>query len=222
MELQLGYCQAYKGLEYHSEEAYAEMNMDISKASWRPAIAIFSKKYYNEIRALSNEKKYDYCFIGSIKSCKFRRQWIIDFMKKYFTEKSIFVNTDNDKDWVPLGVYDKSNSINGYCPKQQKNNQSRSVQYRIVNENLFYFETMRQSKFCLCPAGDSLWSFRFYEVLMCESIPIVQSWHHTYRTEEESKINYSYYLSCDYSNHIYNTSLLKNNTEIFEKYHLLH
>lgn len=47
---------------------------------------------------------------------------------------------------------------------------------------------MCQSKFVLCPADDAPWSFRFYEVLMCKSILIVESWHHTYRTKEEANI----------------------------------
>ena len=40
--------------------------------------------------------------------------------------------------------------------------------------------------------GDTYWSFRFYETLMCKTIPMVTSWHHTYRTKEEAKINYKY------------------------------
>jgi len=54
-------------------------------------------------------------------------------------------------------------------------NQSKQVQYRVVKENMYYFEKMCQSKFILCPAGDEPWSFRFYETLMCKSIPIVES-----------------------------------------------
>ena len=38
-----------------------------------------------------------------------------------------------------------------------------------VDNNKFYFETMTQSKFVLCPAGDAPWSFRFYETIMCHS-----------------------------------------------------
>jgi hypothetical protein len=76
-------------------------------------------------------------------------------------------------------------------------NQSKKVQYRIVEENLNYFEKMCQSKFVLCPAGDAPWSFRFYEILMCKSTPIVESWHHTYRTVEEAKFDYKYVLYKD-------------------------
>lgn len=99
------------------------------------------------------------------------------------------------------------------------------------------------SKFVLCPGGDAPWSFRFYEVLMCKSIPIVESWHHTYRTKEESKINYKYLLlenienDINYKKHeddsrnailfyevgdgIKYDDYVNENTKIFEKYHLL-
>jgi len=83
---------------------------------------------------------------------------------------------------------------------------------------------MCQSKFILCPGGDAPWSFRFYETLMCQSIPIVESWHHTYRTPEESIIKYEYIL-INNMNNIMNISydnMIKQNNLLFEQYHLLH
>ena len=85
---------------------------------------------------------------------------------------------------------------------------------------------MCKSKYILCPAGDTSWSFRFYETLMCKSLPIVISWHHTYRTKEESNIKYKYLLLenveeqrklCDSE---YN-NLVSENTKIFQKFHML-
>jgi len=101
------------------------------------------------------------------------------------------------------------------------NNQSKKVQYRVVKENIDYFEKMCKSKFILCPAGDSSWSFRFYEVLMCKSIPIVESWHHTYRTREEADFNYKYVLYQDIENDIICDDYVNINTNIFENNHLL-
>jgi hypothetical protein len=109
----------------------------------------------------------------------------------------------------------------GFCPKNAPNNQSKEAQYRVVQENLDYFERMCKSKFVLCPAGDSSWSFRFYEVLMCKSIPIVESWHHTYRTKEESKIQYKYVLYQNIENEIMYDDYIRENTTLFENYHLL-
>jgi hypothetical protein len=222
--LDLGWCQGYMALQYHMEEAIIEKKLQNISASWCPSFAIFSRKYYNDINELNHKKKYDYCFIGSINSSCERRQWVIDFAKKNFTNNSLFINTDNNPKWELLGSFDYSKLNLGFCPKLQPDNQSKKTQYRIVNDNIEYFEKMCQSKFVLCPAGDAPWSFRFYEVLMCKSIPIVESWHHTYRTEEEANINYKYILYQyieNLRNDINYDDYVNENTQLFEKYHLL-
>lgn len=236
IELQLGWCQGYMALQYHMEEAILEQEAMIEEeamiekklkmnATACPSIAIFSKKYYDDINELNHTKKYDYCFIGSISSCYDRRRWVIDFAKKNFTSNSIFINTDNHSNWELLGEFDYSKLKLGFCPKIQPDNQSKKVQYRIVKDNIEYFEKMCQSKFVLCPAGDAPWSFRFYEVLMCKSIPIVESWHHTYRTKEEATLKYKYILYQDIENDIENNitydDYVNENTKIFVNYHML-
>jgi len=208
----------YMGLQYHYEEAYLEINKKPENLSWCPPIAIFPRNYYNKIQELNHNKIYDYVFIGSINSSQKNREWAIEFAINNFTKNSIFINTDDVK-WYSIGEFDLTNQKKGYCPKNQTDNQSKNVQYRKIEDNLFYFETMCQAKFCLCPAGDAPWSFRFYEILMCKSIPIVESWHHTYRTVEESTIDYKYYLYNDMKD--YDESIIHSNKVIFEKYHLL-
>jgi hypothetical protein len=176
-------------------------NYNISAA---PPYAIFAKSYLSEMKELNREKKYDYVFIGSINSNQLGRKWVLDFIKTRFTDKSIFINTDEKK---------------GFCPKNQIDSQSRATQFRIIKDNLPYFQTMASSKFVLCPAGDAPWSFRFYETLMCGSIPIVESWHHTYRTKEEADIKYKYILKDE--SHLYNEEDVHTNDTLFEKYHTL-
>ena len=223
-KLNLGWCQGYMGLHYHMEEALIEKQIQNTQPTDCPPFALFSNKYYNDINELNHEKKYDFCFIGSINSCYERRKWVIDFAKNNFTTNSIFINTDNKPEWELLGSFDYSKINLGFCPKIQPDNQSKKVQYRIVKENVDYFEKMSQSKFVLCPAGDSSWSFRFYEVLMCKSIPIVESWHHTYRTKEEATLNYKYILYKNIENNqndINYDEYVSENTKIFENYHLL-
>ena len=191
-ELCLGVCQGYMGLKYHMEDALIENDLDTELATSNPSVAIFARKYYSDIQKLDHVKKYDFCFIGSIKSAPSAREWVVIFAKENFTEKSIFINTDNDPDWISLGSFDYSHLQIGFAPKMTNDTQSRNAQYRIIPENRFYFETMRKSLYVLCPAGDSAWSFRFYETLMCKSVPIVFTWHNTYRTKEESKLQYVY------------------------------
>jgi hypothetical protein len=217
--------KGYAGLKYHLEEAYIENNLPLHNLSNDPPFAIFSKKYYNEIDNLDNSKIHDFCFIGSINSCYEKRIWVIDFAKKNFTSNSIFINTDPD--WKLIGDFDYSDKNLGYNPKIQKDNQSKGVQYRVVSENLFYFSVMCKSKFILCPEGDAPWSFRFYETLMCKSIPIVESVRHTYRTDEESNIDYQYMLLREnkytdlLNNNLEYSSLVEKNTILFKIFHML-
>jgi hypothetical protein len=216
----------YEGLKYHNEEALSEAGKPILTAVNNPDIALFSREYYNQIQNLNHEKKYDYVFIGNLRdNIIHNRSWIIDFAKKHFTANSIFINTNTlgEENWKSLGVFDFTYTHKSKCfsPMNYNGdiNQTKAVQYRIVSENKFYFETMCQSKFCLCPAGDCPWSFRFYEVLMCKSIPIVESWLHTFRTETESTFGYRYLLNT--ATHIFDPSIIEHNTNIFERNHLI-
>jgi hypothetical protein len=213
--------QSYWALYFHMEEALIEKNYNSDHARRDPIFALFSKKYYNEINNLNHDKKYDFCFIGSINSNYKARIWVIEFAKRYFTENSIFINTDNNPHWESLGVFDYSHTNVGYCPKLQPNSQTREAQYRVVSENIDYFEKMCQSIFVLCPAGDAPWSFRFYEVLMCKSLPIVESIHHTYRTRHESMLKYKHVLYDSICMVIPYNEYIKDNIQIFENNHLL-
>ena len=61
---------------------------------------------------------------------------------------------------------------------------------------------------------------------MCKSIPIVESWHHTYRTKQEATIPYNYILSDnklfqEATNTLYDKNMIETNTELFLKYHMI-
>jgi len=218
----------YEGLQAHMEHALEEMRLEHICAVLCPEKALFSNAYYDSICKLHHHKKYDFCFIGSINSNYEERKWVIDFAKKYFTNNSIFINTDTNTCWNLLGTFDLSNKHMGFCPKECDNYQSKNVQYRTIENNKFYFETMTQSKFVLCPAGDAPWSFRFYETLLCHSIPILISEHHSYRTKAESRLKYSFIITdinSGYSDfklindELYD-KLVKNNISILNQNHI--
>jgi hypothetical protein len=138
----LDWGQGYNGLKYHMEDALLEGNLNPKHAIWNPPIALFSKKYYNELNELNHEKIHDFCFIGSINSNYTARQWVIDFVKKYFTVNSIFINTDNDPKWELLGTFDYSNEfkkehqelITEYNSKQYQ--RDRAKDYPLIQEQL--------------------------------------------------------------------------------------
>jgi hypothetical protein len=59
---------------------------------------------------------------------------------------------------------------------------------------------------------------RFYEAIMCRSIPIVEKAEHSYRSEKESKIDYKYYLTSD-NEFIYREDWAEHNYNLFLIYH---
>lgn len=112
-----------------------------------------------------------------------------------------------------MGNYDHTLSENGFVPREVS----------ISKRNFFdkkYFDNLSQSKFCLCPGGDAIWSMRFYECLMCKCIPIVNIVKETYRSKEESKLDYKYYLSSD-KEFVYREDWVEHNYKIFLQYHTL-
>lgn len=110
------------------------------------------------------------------------------------------------------GNYDYTIKKCGFVPKEQP----------IAKRNQFdkdYFTKLSESKFTLCPAGDNIWSMRFYEALMCKSIPIVNNKNETFRSKAESELNYKYYLATE--QHVYREDWVEHNHRIFLKYHTL-
>ena len=204
-------------------ESYSELS--ISKKNIDKSYAIYPKRFYKNIN-LNIDKKYDFIFIGAFSFVSGQekgynsRKWVIDFAKKIFTNNSLFINTTKNHnlhyEWLKLGTYDKTLEIDSddiMCPK-----------YLPMNKrNVFdkkYFDNLSQSKFGLCPAGDCMYSMRFYECLMCKCIPIVNTVEETYRSKEESKLNYKYYLSSD-KEFVYREDWVEHNHNIFLQYHTL-
>ena len=44
-----------------------------------------------------------------------------------------------------------------------------------------YFKFLANSQFVLCPSGDYVWSYRFFEAILCGAIPIVEQSCHAYK-----------------------------------------
>jgi hypothetical protein len=39
-----------------------------------------------------------------------------------------------------------------------------------------YFQLLSNSQFVLCPDGRYVWTYRFFEAVLCGAIPIIQNW----------------------------------------------
>jgi len=61
-----------------------------------------------------------------------------------------------------------------------------------------YYDTMCRSKFTLTPTGDCPWSYRFFEAIMCMSIPVVEK-----NSNDVYKDDYFYYTDDNQKSHKY-------------------
>ena len=197
-------------------ESYKELSIS-KKKNDDYSYAIFPKRFYKNIN-LNIDKKYDFIFIGGLltdNSTFINRKWIIPFIENKFNNNSYLQFTDmkTKKNHTKMGDYDYTLTKIGFVPKEVELNKRNFF-------DKLYFDNLSQSKFCLCPAGDSMWSMRFYECLMCKCIPIVDKVEETFRSVEESKLDYKYYLtSCP--EFVYREDWVEHNYNIFIKYHTL-
>ena len=200
-------------------EAHKEKNMIVRKYKILP-YAIFPNRFYDMVNqyTTNNAKIYDFCFIGGLNTDSLtllNRQWILPFITQHFNESSYlqFTDTKTKIDYTSFGSFDYTLSQVGFVPKEVP-----LKERNFFDEN--YFLKMSQSKFCICPAGDAPWSMRFYEALMCKSIPIVLNVKDSYRSIDESKLDYKFYLTTD-AEFIYREDWVEHNYKLFLLYHTL-
>jgi len=201
-------------MRFWQAEAYREIGVEIK--SFDHQKAVFPRRFYVPIQELDHTKVFDFCFIGAYQVDALtaaRRAWLIDFIKARFSEKSYLQLTDKEtkKGYVPMGVFDYTLQRTGFVPKEVP----------LEQRNFFdehYYRVMCQSQLTLCPAGDVRWSMRFYEALMCKSIPILQS-RTLHRSLREALRGYKVYTPSEEL--IYKSDWVEQNYKIFLKHHTL-
>lgn len=193
-----------------------EASRELGIKNYESDYITFPKKFYDIIENISKEKIYDFVFIGGLKTDETtfkNRKWILSFIYKYFNKNSYLQFTDKKTKlyYKPIDIYDFTLLKKGFVPKEN------------IKKNYFdinYYDNMCKSKFCLCPAGDVNWSYRFFEALICKTIPIVNKKSDMYIEEHYSTLDYKYYLST--SNVFeYRNDWVEHNYNIFMKYHTL-
>jgi len=180
-----------------------------------PIKLLYPRSYLNKIAALDHQKKHDYCFVGGLYRPETfqHRRWILDFARHKFTERSYFQLTDGYEQHVPLGKFDNTHPEGDtFVPKEVP-----PIDRGFFHEH--FFRIMCASQFTLCPAGDAPWSMRFFEAIMCHSIPIVSDFGHAGRNDLERSIGYRVLLADD--EHIYDETIAKENFQLFLRHQTL-
>lgn len=79
-----------------------------------------------------------------------------------------------------------------------------------------YYRTMCESKFTLCPAGDFKWTYRFFEAIICKSIPVVER-----QGVDQSMDGFRYFLQDERSIHRYSAKVCNDNYRLLVAKHSL-
>lgn len=72
-----------------------------------------------------------------------------------------------------------------------------------------YYQMMSRAKFVLCPNGDFVWTYRFFEAILCGAIPIIQDYCELYE-------GFTYY-TMDSPSFEYTHDIAENNLLIAKK-----
>lgn len=91
------------------------------------------------------------------------------------------------------------------------NSSNRGREFPLKTFDEDYFNEMQKYKFVFCPDGDFIWSYRFFESIMCGAIPIV---------ENETKLFegfYYYNLQSDLKSITWNEEWVVNNKKILNE-----
>lgn len=203
-------------LEMWYLEAYQEAGMKKRLGEIDKRYALYPKRFYKTVQGFDQNKTIDFCFIGAFRidaATVARRSWIVPFIEHHFTDKSYLQFTDQStkSNHTTLGVYDYTLLRNGFVPKET------AVELRNYFDER-YFRTMCSSQFTLCPGGDENWSMRFYEALMCKTIPILLD-RTSFRSTCEARLPYKYFLVGERMEYI--SDWAEQNYETFLKYHTL-
>lgn len=192
----------------HDEES---LEFDEIRFDFLLNILLYPRSYLNQVDELRADKLYDYNFVGSLFEPRTfeSRKWIIDFAKVNFTDYSYYCITDPIKGYQTIGNFDYSLEQAGkrFVPKETSRN------FRRLYFDMNFFRIMKQSRFTLCPSGDAPWSMRFFEAIMCKSIPILERPLHSGRNRKERNIGYRYYLTNE--EHLFREDWVKENYQRF-------
>lgn len=174
-----------------------------------PTRLLFPRSFIEGVDEMPGDKTHDYCFMGTLyRSETFRqRDWILDFARRRFTDRSFLLLSESPDKHERLGSFDHTGADHGvFVPKEVPEGERAFF-------NPPYFAALRRSQFALCPAGDLPWSLRFFEAIMCRSIPIVEHLDHTGRNDLERSIGYTVLLRDD--EHVFDEHVVEENHRLF-------
>lgn len=143
-------------------------------------------------KALLNQEEFNVVFpihfLKRIKIMNKKKVYDYNFIGKYTPDRA----------WVKNFL---KNSLINFTDEGRKSRKSFFDQK--------YYQTLCDSKFTLCPKGTFNWSYRFFESVICMSIPIVDKKH-----EDDTMNNFKFYYQDEIDTHVYDKKICDYNYKL--------
>jgi len=145
---------------------------------------VYPKSTITKCRSMWQESRpITYSFSGLITGK--RKQCLEKWMRGHFPEKAQLLKMVKEppKNSGRLARFYKY--LTGYRTNRKivdkkiglyifASNQGRKFPIKVWDEE--YYQTLSKSKFVLCPDGEFVWTYRFFESILCGAIPIIESY----------------------------------------------
>ncbi|MEO1377909.1 MAG: exostosin family protein [Cyanobacteria bacterium J06635_10] len=143
---------------------------------------IFPKGIFDYCRQLwLNERNIKICFAGLV--TEKRKNTLEKWYKNNFPNSRLYLNTKEPlivrlvnkllkKINLPTLPTISKKNINGIV--FWSSNRGRVFPVKAWDDQ--YFRLLANSQFVLCPSGDHVWTYRFFESIMCGAIPIIEQY----------------------------------------------
>ena len=139
---------------------------------------IFSHQLVNKCREKwSKDRSIKFIFCGLM--TKKRKKILEDWVLSCFKRKISLISQTESRNLLKLIFYYLKNSVHQnqailkeigvYIFASKK---GRILPYKAWDED--YYNMLSKSRFVLCPNGDHVWTYRFFESILCGAIPVVE------------------------------------------------
>ncbi|SES69039.1 exostosin domain-containing protein [Thalassotalea agarivorans] len=146
---------------------------------------IFPLAITNHCKTLWKEKrKNKYSFQGLVtdKRKKLLEHWISNNITKHIFsfDAPPSIKEKLTKIFFPVAVPKEGNIDVRKIGKLLLWSSDRGRNFPIKSWDNEYFKVLANSKFVLCPSGDYVWSYRFFESILCGAIPVIEEYCEAY------------------------------------------
>lgn len=173
------------GVRYVVTERRApELDVIIDHSAPRTEIAgiqrplIFSDSIFSHCRTLwEQDREISYSFAGLVTPR--RREVLSAWMANSFPGSAAAFPTEPPRNTLLRRF---ATRLKGPSPRISRSthgqvvlwSSSRGRHFPIKSWDEEYFRLLSRSRFVLCPNGDFVWSYRFFEAVLCGAIPVVE------------------------------------------------